>query len=74
VRRTGHLFERVADFHALVAAARRAARGKRDKPRVAAFLMDLEPEVLRLQRELLDGTWRPGPGRTDEDPPPSPGW
>jgi retron-type reverse transcriptase len=28
---------------------------------VAAFLANLEREVLRLERELLDGSWRPGP-------------
>ena len=37
-----------------------AARGKRRKPGVAAFLARLEHEVLRLERELLAGAWRPG--------------
>ena len=60
MRRAKHLFEGVADFGALVEAAGRAAKGKRRQPHVARFLMDLEPEVLRLRRELLDGTWRPG--------------
>ena len=64
MRRAGHLFEQVADFHALRTAAVRAARGKRRQPEAAAFLADLEPEVLRLQRELLAGAWRPGPYRT----------
>ena len=54
------LFERIALFPALVAAAERAARGKRRKPGVAAFLARLEPEVLRLERELVAGAWRPG--------------
>ena len=53
------LFPGIASFAALEA-AQRAARGKRRKPGVAAFLAHLEPEVLRLERELLSGTWRPG--------------
>ena len=44
----------------LEAAAQRAARGKRRKPSAAAFLANLEREVLRLERELLAGAWRPG--------------
>jgi len=59
-RRADGLFPRIASFAALEAAARRAARGKRRKPGVAAFLACLEPEVLRLERELLAGVWRPG--------------
>lgn len=64
MKRVGHLFGAVSDFHALCRAARRAARGKRLTAEGAAFLFDLEPEVLRLQRELTDGTWRTGPYRT----------
>ena len=60
MRRDRHLFDRVVDFGALCEAARRAAKGKRRQPEVARFLMDLEPEVLRLARELSDGSWRPG--------------
>ena len=59
MRRTGHLFEQVVAFDALCAAARRAARGLWRNQSVASFLLDLEPEVLTLQRELLGGTYRP---------------
>jgi len=41
-------------------AARRAIRGKRGKPGAAAFMAGLETEVLRLERQLQAGTWRPG--------------
>jgi len=61
VRREGHLFERIASFEALCAAARRAGRGLTHRPAVAGFLVDLEPEVLALQRELRDGSYRPRP-------------
>jgi len=59
-RRHGDLFERIASFSALNAAARRAVRGKRKKPGAAAFMANLERECLRLERELRAGRWRPG--------------
>ena len=59
-RRHSGLFGSIAGFSALVAAARRAVRGKRRKPVAAAFMAGLEREVLRLERELCRGTWRPG--------------
>ncbi len=58
--RARDLFDRIASFEALHAAALRAARAKRSKPGVAAFLANLEREVLRLERELKRGTYRPG--------------
>ncbi len=63
MRRVGNLLERIATFPNLVAAARRAARGKRQRPEVAAFLLHLEPEVLTLERQILDDRYRPGPYR-----------
>lgn len=54
------LFEAVAAFPALRGAALRAAKGKRSKPGVAAFLGNLETEVLRLERELGAGKYHPG--------------
>ena len=59
-RRHDGLFDRIATFEALCAAARRAVAGKRRKPVPAAFLANLETEALRLERELQAGTWRPG--------------
>jgi len=59
-----HLFERIADTENLIAAALRAARGKRSRPNVAAFLDDLGGNVARIQARLLDGSWRPGAYRT----------
>lgn len=60
-RRNKDLFGGIAGFSALLAAAERAAQGKRRKPGVAAFLARLEPELLRLERQLLAGTYHPGP-------------
>jgi retron-type reverse transcriptase len=55
-----NLFGAIANFGALHAAYRKAVRGKRRKPGAAAFAANLERQLLRLERELLDGTWRPG--------------
>ena len=59
-KRETDLFEGIAAFSALLPAALRAARGKRGKPGVAAFLAGLETELLRLERELQSGRYRPG--------------
>ena len=59
-RRADDLFDRFATFEALCAAALRAISGKRRRPGPAAFLANLETELLRLERELRSGTWRPG--------------
>ncbi len=59
-RRETDIFSHIANFQALTAAALNAARGKRRKPGVAAFLAGLEHRVLRLGQTLLDGTWQPG--------------
>ena len=60
----GTLFECVASFPNLLQAARLAARGKRVRPNVAAFGLNLEEELHGLQQELLARTYRPGPYRT----------
>lgn len=54
------LFDSIASFLALRATALRAAAGKRAKSGPAAFLAGLETEVLRLERELASGRYRPG--------------
>jgi RNA-directed DNA polymerase len=72
MRRVGHLFEAATDFHALRDAARRAARGGWRAPGAASFLGELEREVLALQRELLDGSYRPRPLTTFQITDPKP--
>lgn len=59
-RRVDGLFGQIASFAALHAAALRAVRGKRGKAGAAAFMARLEPECLRLERELWDGSYRTG--------------
>ena len=58
--RHDNLFASVANFPALYAAYRKAIAGKREKPGAAAFAARLESNVLRIERELKDRTWRAG--------------
>ena len=55
-----NLFDSIAGFNALREAALGAAKGKRCRPGAAAFLANLEKEVLSLERELRSGSYRPG--------------
>ena len=64
MKRHGRLFEKIATFENLLLASRKALRGKRDRPPVAAFYFRLEPELLKLESELLDDTYVPLPYRT----------
>lgn len=57
-RRHHELFDGIARFDRLVAAARRAVRGKRRSPGAAAFMADLETACLRIGEELRAGIWR----------------
>lgn len=54
-----NLWPEITSFENLYEAFLRARRGKRTRPDVADFEFNLEPNLLLLQRELLDGTYRP---------------
>jgi retron-type reverse transcriptase len=56
-----NLYPHICDFENLFLAFRAAARGKRGKPEVAAFELELEPNLFRLQEELAAQTYQPGP-------------
>jgi RNA-directed DNA polymerase len=59
MKRAHHLFEQVASFSALLAAAGRAARGHRHTTGAARFLVEKEVRCLALERELVSGEWSP---------------
>lgn len=63
MKRVGGLWERVVSFENLHEAARRAALGKRKRRDVAAFLMNLECELVALRKGLESGEYEPGPYR-----------
>lgn len=64
MKRVGNLWPGLVSFSNLMGAAHDAAAGKRSRPDVATFLLNLETEVLQLQRELSEGSYTPGPYRT----------
>jgi hypothetical protein len=64
MKRVGGLWAELTSFANLLASAEAAAAGKRKRPDVAAFQMDLESELLRLRRELLEGSYQSGRYRT----------
>ena len=62
-------FEQATGLCALLAATKRAAKGKRHLLEVARFVMDAERRCLQLQEELRAesgsaAAWKPGPART----------
>lgn len=64
MRRQGYLFEKVATFDNLLLAAGKALRGRKDRGRVASFYFHMEPELLRLEEELMSGAYVPRPYRS----------
>src|SRR5438128_378917 len=63
-QRVSDLWRRVIAFPNLLLAHRKARRGKRGRPEVAAFEFELEPRLFALQRELAGLTYIPGPYRS----------
>jgi retron-type reverse transcriptase len=60
MKRYGNLWEKLISWDNLLLAARKGRRGKRDRDAVQRFEFDLERQLLALQQELKEGTYRPG--------------
>ncbi len=60
MKRAGNLWEELTSFENLLGAAKLAARGKRKRSDVANFALDLEGELVRLRRELMEERYQPG--------------
>jgi retron-type reverse transcriptase len=60
VKTYNHIFDRIAAFDNLLMAARKAQQSKRFKPATALFNFNLEKELLRLQRELIEKRYAHG--------------
>ena len=58
-----HLWPSLVSWENLLRAHRRCRRRKRHHRAAAAFDFDWESQLLQLQRELAEGTYRPGPYR-----------
>jgi RNA-directed DNA polymerase len=55
------MYDKLVSWDNLLLAYRKAAKGKRGQPNVAAFEYSLEDNLLKLQQELQDFTYHPGP-------------
>ena len=64
MKRYGGLWDELVSWDNLVLAARKAQRGKRDRPVVQRFNFLQEKLLLQLQKELGRGTYRPGEFRS----------
>ena len=64
VKRAGGLWGTLTSWANLSLALQRAAAGKRGRPDVAAFLLEWEPRLVQLKRELIAHAYTPGPYRT----------
>ncbi len=58
-----NLFPEITDFKNLLIASHKAQKGKRYRESTLSFNMELEKYLLRLQGELRDGSYEPGPYR-----------
>ena len=54
------MYQQLTSWDNLLLAYRKAAKGKRGQPNVAAFEHRLEEHLLDLQRELRAETYQPG--------------
>jgi len=61
MKRFKNLYPQIYDFQNLLLAARRAQRGKRFRPDVAKFNLNVEKELFEIQHELRTKTYRHGP-------------
>jgi retron-type reverse transcriptase len=60
VKTYNHLFHHIISFDNLLLAARKAQKSKRFKPATALFNLNLEKELLRLQRQLIEKRYNHG--------------
>ncbi len=60
MKRLGRIWPEVVSFDNLLSAYLKARKGKQSVPSVAEFTLNLETELLSLQQELTDFTYRPG--------------
>jgi RNA-directed DNA polymerase len=60
MKRLGNLWESFCSFENLLLAYRKARKGKGSAPALQHFALNLEPELLRLQQQLIEGSYRPG--------------
>lgn len=63
MKRVGYLFDAVCSFENLLLASRRSQLAKRFRGEVLRFNHHREDHLLEIQRQLREGSYRPGPHR-----------
>lgn len=66
MKRHGNLWPQIIDFSNLHSASKKAQRGKRYRDNVLLFNHNLEPELLKIQNDLLAHSYQPGDYKTFE--------
>ena len=59
MKRHGDLFEKVVGTKNLYLAVKKSFRGKKFKHTAAPFYFNLENEILKMQREIIEGNYNP---------------
>lgn len=60
MKRVENIFDKICSFENLVLAAKKAQRGKRFKESTSKFNLNLEKELLKIQDELHNETYKMG--------------
>lgn len=64
MKRHGNLWPQITDFSNLLSAAKKAQQGKRYRDNVLLFNHNLEPELIKIQNDLLSRNYKPGDYKT----------
>lgn len=64
MKRYGNLYPQIVDFENLLAAAKKAEKGKRFRENVLDFNYNRECELVEIQKKLIEKTYQPGKYRT----------
>ncbi len=54
-----NVYEQAISFEKLVMAHKKARRGKREKKEVILFELNLESEILKIEKDLREGKYKP---------------
>ena len=60
MKRYGNLYPQIVDFQNLLTASKKAQKGKKYQPNVMRFNVNLEKNLLLLQKQLREKTYQPG--------------
>ena len=59
-----NVYDQAVSFENLLVAHKKARRGKREKKEVILFELNLESEILEIEKDLREGKYKPGEYKT----------